>query len=48
VISDFTKALEINPRLPEPHLNRGNIYLRREEEDQAISDFMMDLRETGN
>jgi tetratricopeptide (TPR) repeat protein len=38
-ISDFTKALEINPRLAEAYYNRGIVYSEKGQLDQAISDF---------
>ena len=38
-ISDYTKALEINPRFAWAYYNRGNAYMRKDQYDQAISDF---------
>src|SRR4030042_5342299 len=38
-ISDFNKALEINPRYAEAYNNRGLAYDERGQLDQAISDF---------
>lgn len=42
-ISDFTKALEINPRYAEAYYNRGIIYGKRGLFDQAISDYTIAL-----
>ncbi len=38
-ISDFSKAIEIDPRLAEAYLNRGIGYGSKDLHDQAISDF---------
>ena len=38
-ISDFNKALEINPRDANAYNNRGVAYARKDQYDQAISDF---------
>ena len=38
-ISEFTKAIEINPRFAMAYNNRGREYLRKGEHDLAISDF---------
>ncbi len=38
-ISDFNKALEINPRYATAYYNRGVAYARKGQYDQAISDF---------
>lgn len=38
-ISDFNKALEINPRYAEVYLNRGAAYAAKGFYDQAISDY---------
>ncbi len=38
-ISDYNKALEINPRYAEAYNNRGNAYSEKGQYDQAISDF---------
>ncbi len=38
-ISDFTKALEINPRYAYAYNNRGLTYWNKGQYDQAISDF---------
>jgi len=38
-ISDYTKALEINPKYAEAYYNRGNVYSDKGQYDQAISDF---------
>jgi tetratricopeptide (TPR) repeat protein len=38
-ISDFTKALEINPRFAECYFKRGFAYVKKGLYDQAISDF---------
>ena len=38
-ISDFTKALEINPRYAEAYNNRGLAYDEKGQLDQAFSDF---------
>jgi len=38
-IADFTKALEINPRLAQAYYNRGVAYERKGEYDQAIADY---------
>ncbi len=38
-ISDFNKALEINPRYARAHYNRGNTYYQMGRYDQAISDY---------
>ena len=38
-ISDYTKALEINPRYAKAHYSRGIAYARKGQHDQAISDY---------
>ena len=38
-ISDYNKALEINPRHAKAYYNRGNTYMSTGQYDQAISDF---------
>ena len=38
-ISDFTKAIEMNPRFANAYYYRGLAYLRKREYDQAISDY---------
>ena len=38
-ISDFTKALEINPRYTEAYNLRGGVYSRKGQNDEAISDY---------
>ena len=38
-ISDFTKAIEINPGFANAYFYRGRTYLRKGEHDQAISDL---------
>jgi len=38
-ISDFSKAIEINPRLAHAYNNRGAVYLYKSQYDQAISDL---------
>ena len=38
-ISDYTNALEINPRLAEAYYRRGIAYVKKGQLDQAISDF---------
>ena len=38
-ISDFSKAIEINPRLAHAYNNRGWAYIKKWQYDQAISDF---------
>ncbi len=38
-ISDFTRAIEINPRYNKAYNNRGVVYRRKGQYDQAISDF---------
>jgi len=38
-ISEFNKALEINPRDSETYRNRGSAYMNKGHYDQAISDF---------
>ncbi len=38
-ISDYSKALEINPRDAEAYYNRGIVYNRKGQYDEAISDF---------
>jgi tetratricopeptide (TPR) repeat protein len=42
-ISDYTKALEINPKLAEVYYNRGATYSRKQEYDKAISDYTKSL-----
>jgi tetratricopeptide (TPR) repeat protein len=42
-ISDFSKALEINPRNTEAYYNRGIAYYNQGRYDQAVSDFNMVL-----
>ena len=38
-ISDYTKAIEINPKLPQPYVGRGAVYLFcKREYDQAWDD----------
>jgi tetratricopeptide (TPR) repeat protein len=38
-ISEYNKAIEINPRCTEAYFNRGNIYQRWGQFDHAISDY---------
>jgi len=38
-ISDFSKAIEINPRYAQAYLNRGTAYHRIGQYEQAISDL---------
>jgi len=38
-ISDFTKAIEMNPRFANAYYYRGLAYLRKREYDQVISDY---------
>jgi len=38
-ISDFTKAIEIDPRYAEAYNNRGIAYGKKDQYDQVISDF---------
>jgi lipoprotein NlpI len=38
-ISDFTKAIEINPNFPEAYYNRGTAYFHKGSYDQAILDL---------
>ncbi|MBF0555264.1 MAG: tetratricopeptide repeat protein [Nitrospirae bacterium] len=38
-ISNFTKAIEINPKLAEAYINRGVAYYGKGNYDQAISDY---------
>ena len=38
-ISDFNKALEINPNYAEAYYNRGIINLRKQEYDKALDDL---------
>ena len=38
-ISDYTKALEINPEYAKTYNNRGLVYVNKGQYDQAISDF---------
>jgi len=38
-ISNYTKALEINPRDADAYYNRGVVYNRKGQSDEAISDF---------
>lgn len=38
-VSEFTKAIKINPRLAEACYNRGGAYAKKGEYDQAISDY---------
>ncbi len=38
-LSDYTKALELNPRYAEAYYNRGNVHRKREEFVQALSDY---------
>ena len=38
-ISDYNKAIEINPRDAKAYNNRGNAYQRKGQYDQAISDY---------
>lgn len=38
-ISDYTKALEIDPRYADAYYNRGNAYAKKGLYDQAISEF---------
>src|SRR3972149_2138113 len=43
-ISDFSKAIEINPAYAEAYTNRGNAYATQENYDQAISDYNESLK----
>jgi tetratricopeptide (TPR) repeat protein len=43
-ISNYTKALEINPRDAEAYYNRGIVYNRKSQYDEAISDFSKALK----
>ncbi|MBW1915530.1 MAG: tetratricopeptide repeat protein [Deltaproteobacteria bacterium] len=38
-ISDFNKAIQINPRFAKAYYNRGVAYKRKGQYDQAISDY---------
>jgi tetratricopeptide (TPR) repeat protein len=38
-LSDYTKAIEINPRYVEAYYNRANVHGKREEFNQALSDY---------
>jgi tetratricopeptide (TPR) repeat protein len=38
-ISDYTQAIQINPKLAIPYHNRGNTYNRLQQYDKAISDY---------
>ena len=38
-ISDFNKALEIEPRLAQAYSNRGNAYYLQDKHDKAIADY---------
>jgi len=38
-ISDYSKAIEINPGLAEAYINRGNAYSKKGQYDKAISDY---------
>jgi tetratricopeptide (TPR) repeat protein len=38
-ISDYTKAIEINPRFAMAYRTRGTAYFRKRQYDQAISDY---------
>ena len=38
-MSDYNKAIEINPNYAEAYNNRGNIYAQQEEFTKAISNF---------
>ncbi|HML85046.1 MAG TPA: tetratricopeptide repeat protein, partial [Bacteroidales bacterium] len=38
-MADFTKAIELDARVPEGFYNRGLIYLKRKEFDLAAADF---------
>ena len=38
-ISDYTKAIEINPRFAEAYYNRGLAYGKKGQYDKAISDY---------
>ncbi len=38
-ISDYNKAIKLNPKFAEPYYNRGNAYVKLGQPTQAISDF---------
>ena len=38
-ISDFTKAIEIDPQFAQAYNNRGWVYVKKCQYDQALSDF---------
>jgi len=38
-ISDFSTAIQCNPRYDDAYYNRGNVYLKLDEYDKAIDDF---------
>ena len=43
-ITDYSRALEINPRLAEAYNNRGNAYDRKGQYDQALADYNSALK----
>ena len=38
-IKDYNKAIQLNPKAPEPYTNRGIAYSNKDEHDRAIEDF---------
>ena len=43
-ISDFNKAIEINPKYAKDYSNRGNAYLNKGQIDRAIEDYNKALK----
>ncbi|MFM6787580.1 MAG: tetratricopeptide repeat protein, partial [Microcystis panniformis] len=38
-LSDYSKAIEINPNYAEAYLNRGNLYYNQQKYELALSDY---------
>ena len=47
-ISDFSKALELNPEYTAAYNNRGNAWAEKGDHDRAVSDYNNYLKINGN
>lgn len=46
-LKDFNKAQQINPKLPYPYLNRGNVYKRFGDAERAAADWQRSIQIRG-